>query len=366
MKNNVTWISSVIFAAIVFLITAAGNAATVQLQWDPNSEPDLAGYKIYYKADSPSLPFDGVGAVEGASPVDVHNITTATINGLDPNHSYNFAITAYNTEGVESSYSNIVSISESAAPVIGISSPLSGSNVAGTVSINVSASDNVGVAKVEYFLNGTLVGSDSSAPYLYSWNTLAATPGSYSIAAKAYDAAGNIGNSEIVSVTVINDVTAPSVSFAYPANSSTVSGTVDVSVNASDNVAVSMVEFYENGVLTAAVNGSPYKYSWNTSNEVNGQVALLAKAYDSKGNVSQSSINVTVSNGTYTTTTPVYSIADATLALQVAVGKIKPTSEQKMHLDVAPVVNGKSSPNGKVDTGDALVILSKVVGKSMI
>lgn len=366
MNNKVTWISSMMFVGIVFLIATIGHAASVQLQWDPNTESDLAGYRVYYKADSSALPFDGVEAVEGASPVDVHNITTVTINGLDPNHSYNFAVTAYNTAGAESSYSNIVSIPETAAPVIGISSPSNGTNVAGTVSITASATDNVGVAKVEYYLNGVLVGSDNSAPYLYSWNTLASTPGTYTITAKAYDVAGNIGQSGSVSVNVVNDVTAPAVSFAYPTNNGTVKGTVDVTANVSDNVGVSMVEFYENGVLAAAVNSYPYKYSWNTTTEANTQVSLIAKAYDLQGNTSQTSINVAISNGSSAPATTVYTIADATLALQIAIGKVKPTNEQKSRLDVAPVMNGKSSPNGKVDAGDAIVILSKVVGKSTI
>ena len=56
-------------------------------------------------------------------------------------------------------------------------------------------------------------------------------------------------------------------------------------------------------------------------------------------------------------------LSDALLALQVAAGKITPTAEQKTRLDVAPVVNGKSAPNGKIDTGDAIVIMSKIIGK---
>jgi hypothetical protein len=89
-------------------------AESVSLSWDANTESDLAGYKVYYKADFYSLPFDGAGAIEGASPVDVYNMTTATISGIDPSRSYYFAVTAYNTSGIESSYSNIVSVPESA------------------------------------------------------------------------------------------------------------------------------------------------------------------------------------------------------------------------------------------------------------
>ncbi|MBT0662705.1 fibronectin type III domain-containing protein [Geobacter pelophilus] len=56
-------------------------------------------------------------------------------------------------------------------------------------------------------------------------------------------------------------------------------------------------------------------------------------------------------------------ISDVMLALRIAVGKVNATSEQLACGDVAPVKNGVVAPNGKIDTGDAIVMLSKVVGK---
>lgn len=97
----------------LLMVQTACFAETVSLSWDANTESDLAGYKVYYKADSSSLPFDGTGAVEGASPVDVYNLTAATVSGLDPRRTYYFAVTAYNTTGIESPYSNIVTVLES-------------------------------------------------------------------------------------------------------------------------------------------------------------------------------------------------------------------------------------------------------------
>jgi len=61
-----------------------------------------------------------------------------------------------------------------------------------------------------------------------------------------------------------------------------------------------------------------------------------------------------------------FTIADALLALQIGSGKVKATPEQLTRLDVAPVVQGKSSPDGKVDTGDAIVLLAKIVGKPVL
>jgi uncharacterized protein involved in tellurium resistance len=293
---------AMLFTSILFLAGQATSfASTVALQWDPNTESDLAGYKVYYQADSATIPF------QGTAPVDVLNQTTATIDGLDPNYSYYFAVTAYNTSGAESSYSNIVAVPEMASPTISLSYPANNASVSGTVSVSANASDNVGVTKVEYYVNGTLQAADTSTPYVYSWDTTTIAAGSYMLMTKAYDAAGNVGQSENVAVTVVNDFTAPTVSMTSPANNATVSGTVMISASASDNVTVSRVEFYENGVLLAASNMAPYSHSWDTTAVANNSYVLTAKAYDAAGNVSQSSnVSVIVFNDT---TAPAVSIS---------------------------------------------------------
>ena len=83
-------------------------ASNVTLEWDANSEPDLAGYKIYYKIGSSGEPYDGTGATEGVSPIDVSNVTTFTLNGLTEGSTYYFVATAYDTGDLESGYSNEV------------------------------------------------------------------------------------------------------------------------------------------------------------------------------------------------------------------------------------------------------------------
>ena len=61
-----------------------------------------------------------------------------------------------------------------------------------------------------------------------------------------------------------------------------------------------------------------------------------------------------------------YTISDALLALQIGSGQVTPTAGQVTRLDVAPVVNGISMPNGVVNTGDAIVLLSKVAGTTVM
>ena len=95
---------------VLFALPSAAFTGSVLLSWDPPIEGNPAGYKVYYQANTSSPPFNGTGATEGGSPIDVANTTTATVNGLDPDSTYFFAITAYNTAGLESVYSNIVVI----------------------------------------------------------------------------------------------------------------------------------------------------------------------------------------------------------------------------------------------------------------
>lgn len=94
--------------ALLLLLASVTHARDITLEWDPNTEPDIAGYKIYYKASTPELPLDGTGAAEGPSPVDVGSNTRATLKGLDGSKIYYFSVTAYNSAGYESSFSNIV------------------------------------------------------------------------------------------------------------------------------------------------------------------------------------------------------------------------------------------------------------------
>jgi len=296
------WILSIVGYSSCF-------AATVTLSWDPNTEATLAGYKVYYKADTSTLPFNGTGAVEGASPINVNNQTTATVSGLDPTKTYYFAVTSYDTSGVESSYSNIVTVLELYQPTTAITAPVNNSTVSGIVSVVASVSDNVSVTKLEFYVNGILQATDTATPYVYSWNTSTLASGTYTLMTKAYDAAGNVGQSSNVAVTIVNDITAPTVSLSAPANGATLGGTVSVTASASDNVGVSKVEFYNNGTLLFAGNVAPYTYNWNTNSIANGNYTLTARAYDNVGNIGQSSsVSVTVFNDSSAPTVTAFSI----------------------------------------------------------
>jgi beta-lactamase superfamily II metal-dependent hydrolase len=94
--------------------------------------------------------------------------------------------------------------SDTTAPTTSITAPANGATVSGTTTVTASASDNVGVTKVEFYLDGVLQSTATTSPYSWSWNTTASANGTHSLTSKAYDAAGNAGTSAAVSVTVSN------------------------------------------------------------------------------------------------------------------------------------------------------------------
>ena len=91
-------------------------------------------------------------------------------------------------------------------PTTSITAPAGGATVSGTTTVTASASDNVGVTKVEFYVDGVLKSTDTTSPYSWAWDTTTATNGSHSLTSKAYDAANNTGTSAAVGVTVSNSL----------------------------------------------------------------------------------------------------------------------------------------------------------------
>ena len=99
-----------------------------------------------------------------------------------------------------------VLVADTTAPSAAIASPGAGATVSGLVAVNVNAADNVGVQRVELKVNGAVVGSDTGAPYQFSWDSAGVPNGVANLVAVAYDAAGNAGASASVGLSVANAV----------------------------------------------------------------------------------------------------------------------------------------------------------------
>ncbi|MBL8821227.1 MAG: PKD domain-containing protein [Planctomycetia bacterium] len=201
---------------------------------------------------------------------------------------------------VQFTVNNVTSV-DTTAPTVNLTSPAPGSTVSGIVNITANASDNVGVVGVQFLLNNQPLGAvDTSAPYSFSWNSSQVSNGTHTLSAVARDAAGNTTTASVVQVTVNNqtDTVAPTITLTSPTHLSTVTGTINIVANASDNIGVTGVQFMLNnqplGVMQTSGN---YTYSWNTALVTNGTHMLTAVARDAAGNTTTAgTVIVTVSN----------------------------------------------------------------------
>ena len=89
------------------------------------------------------------------------------------------------------------------SPAVSITNPGNGTTVSGQVNITANATDDNGVSQVEFFVDGSSIGVDSTAPYSASWDTTAYSDGSHTVSATATDTIGQTGSSS-VTVTVQN------------------------------------------------------------------------------------------------------------------------------------------------------------------
>lgn len=185
-------------------------------------------------------------------------------------------------------------VSDSIAPTVSISSPSSGSIVAGVVVVNVAASDNVGLARVELYMDGALLASGSLAPYTFSIDSLLKSDGAHSLQAKAYDTAGNMASSSLVNITIDNypDTTPPVITSISPSNGTVVKGSVTISAKATDNEVVAGMSIYINDKLQASSSSGSISTSWNTRKIPVGTYTIRVEARDAAGNIASQTIQL--------------------------------------------------------------------------
>jgi hypothetical protein len=263
------------------------------------------GWGDQYDQTDPGQPIDLTGVPDGT--YILHAI-------VDPNHVLTESDTTNNVTDtrVQIQGSNVTVLGQTnpgtTPPTVAMSSPADGANVSGTVSLaaNASAAPPATVTSVQFLLDGQPLGSpDISAPYTFSWTVGSTSLGIHTLSARVTDSNGDVATAQAISVNVQQgspppppDTTAPTISIINPTAGQTVSGTIPVSANATDNVAVATVQFFLDGqALGNPVTGAPYAVNWDTTTATAGNHVLKAQATDPSGNVGTStSVNVTVQN----------------------------------------------------------------------
>jgi len=256
------------------------------------SSPLTAGVAALMMAANPALPGSEVERLLYATAKD---IGTA---GRDTYYGYGRVDAA---RAVAASVAAIPA-PDTTAPTATITSPAPSVTVSGVATVDVSATDNVGVTSVELRVNGTTVATETAPPFSFAWDTSGTPNGMANLEAVAFDAAGNFKSSQVVAVNVANvtnqpvvDSTAPVVRIVNPV-AGAVAGTVVVTTDATDDSGAAGItqSIYIDNVLKATGAGGTVSYSWNTKKAGSGTHTIVVKAKDRAGNASSSQVAVTV------------------------------------------------------------------------
>jgi len=173
----------------------------------PNNGLDVSGaFTIQISASDNT----GVSAVELS--VDGTSVGSTAVSPyafqwdsrLVANGSHSFSARATDLRGNVSAISITVNVQnlivDITPPSITISSPTNGSKVSANLPVYVNASDNINVVRVELYADGVLVSASNSAPFTTKWMTKKVAAGAHSLQCRGYDAVGNSGLSQIVTV----------------------------------------------------------------------------------------------------------------------------------------------------------------------
>jgi hypothetical protein len=224
--------------------------------------------------------------VDGQTGVTYHaqrNVDYGSVNG---NQMFLFDFTGPGTPPADT-----------AAPTVTLTAPASGASVSGSVTLSGTATDaGSGVARVEFLVDGAVVGTDTSSPYQVAWNAEAASLGTHTVVARAFDTAGNQAATGGRSVTVV-DRSAPALTITSPANGSTVTrnSTVTIRATSTDNRGVARVRFWVNNQLRCTDTTSAYTCNWSVPSGRGVRYTIRVRADDGSSNSTEKTVTVTSS-----------------------------------------------------------------------
>jgi chitinase len=185
----------VLFLTLVTLVVTCGVAQAIAVTWTDNSDSE-DGFRIER----------GTNMFEFEPLVDTPaNVCSYHDTDIEPGVSYCYRVRAFTTETV-SPPSNIACVQaprtpDTTPPAVVILSPLAGEIAPKSdIAFTADARDNVAVTHVDLFVNGTLLSTEPTAPYTAQWHVPKKPGRTFTLTARAADAAGNVGDASPVVV----------------------------------------------------------------------------------------------------------------------------------------------------------------------
>jgi chitodextrinase len=214
------------------------------------------GATLHWNAASDNVATTGYQVVRDGTVIATVTGTSYADTNLSATTSYSYQVVAYDAAGNYSAASAPLGVTtatpDTTGPTVSLSNP--GSTVSGTVNLTATASDPSGVAGVQFYVDGTVAGSqDTSAPYQYSWNTAAVANGTHTLTAIAYDSVGNSTTTTPVSVMVNNVASTLAVDkqiSVHPTSTSTTMNATGMTTTKTDDLLVAFVS--SDGPATAS------------------------------------------------------------------------------------------------------------------
>ena len=202
--------------------------------------------------------------------------------------------------GCEGPIFDVPADEDSIPPTLTITYPADQSVLSDTVVISAYAFDNVELEQVTIYLNDSVVHESKIGPFEYIWPTTNEDEDEYyTIRAKAKDLAGNENYTNTIQVLVDNeDNVLPSGALIFPFTGQTLSGEVNIIIEANDNEGISSVTLFINGDSVAVFTEAPYTFSWNTTEEIDDIIYTIhAHVEDiSLNQITLGPINITIDN----------------------------------------------------------------------
>ena len=186
---------SVIFSAIFTLLLLFSKAQAE----DPRAQPARAGERIRHSAAQ----MNGFGASSSGGGLKFQPGAVPTV--LKPASGSSVGGSGSKPDATPASEAATAPLADTLSPTAQVVSPVEGSTVSGSVALMAQASDDVGVVKVEFYLDGAgpSLSTSTANPYFSVFNSTQAFNGAHTLTAKAYDAAGNL-SSHTVTLYVLN------------------------------------------------------------------------------------------------------------------------------------------------------------------
>ncbi|MBI5579619.1 MAG: fibronectin type III domain-containing protein, partial [Deltaproteobacteria bacterium] len=261
----------IVVSVIIGVIASNAMAAQVTLAWNPNTESDLAGYRIHY------------GTASGSYTVhtDVHNVNSHTVTGLTAGQSYYFAATAYDAAGNESGYSNPVSFAvpgENGAPSApAVPTGPASALVNASASFSTSASDPNGDSlQYRFDWGGGVLSAWGTASQSHGW----AAAGQYAVKAQARDSLGLESIwSGAKTITITQNPTPNAAPTANAGADQTVNTGAVVSLRGSGSDADDGIAAYQwrqiSGITVTLTGAQTQQASFTAPNLASGSAALV-------------------------------------------------------------------------------------------